>query len=83
MPKEDHSLWLWKPISPTAVSNCCSAICVLLLLFLLFSLLPCFLSLVIAHILRGASNQRVAFYCPRPLLSVNPADTVNGEQQTT
>jgi len=47
--------------SPTAVSNCCSAICVLLLLFLLFSLFPCFLSLVIAHILRGAGKQSVGF----------------------
>jgi hypothetical protein len=67
----------------TAVSNCCSAICVLLLLFLLFSLIPCFLSLVIAQILRGASNQSVGFYCPRPVLSVNAVDTVNGEQLTT
>jgi hypothetical protein len=47
--------------SPTAVSNCCGAICVLLLLFLLFSLFPRFLSLVIAHILTVASNQNVGF----------------------
>jgi hypothetical protein len=32
-----------------------------LLLFLLFSLFPCFLSLVIAHILRGASHQSMGF----------------------
>jgi hypothetical protein len=42
--------------SPTAVGNCCSAICVVLLLFLLFSLSPYFLSLTIAHILRGTNN---------------------------
>jgi hypothetical protein len=38
---------------PTTVGNCCSAICVV---FLLFSLVPYFQSLVIAHILRGTSN---------------------------
>lgn len=45
--------------SPTAVSTFCRAICVVLLLLLLFSLFPRFLSLVIAHIQKGPSHQSV------------------------